>query len=462
MLDLAGKRVMVTGGSGFLGGFVLEKLQARGCANVFAPRSCEFDLTRASDIARALSVFEPQVIIHLAAVVGGIGANLDEPGRFFYENAVMGIELIEQSRRAGVEKFVCVGTVCAYPKFAQVPFLEDALWDGYPEETNAPYGIAKKAMLVQLQAYRQQYGMNGIFLLPANLYGPKDNFDLRTSHVIPAMIRKFIEARDSGKLSVTLWGTGQPSREFLFVEDAAEGILLAAEHYDAAEPVNLGAGFEITIRDLAEKIASATGFTGDIVWDDSMPDGQPRRSLDTRRARERFGFQAAVGLDEGLRRTIDWFEGAAPDALDQRAAMTSPYMPAAEKILDGDKIMAIVLRGSMRDPGVAFFSPPEFSQQLGFINHPAGHVVPPHIHNPVSREITYTEETLFVREGRIRVDIYRSDRTLLASRTLTSGDVVLLVSGGHGLEVLEPSSIIEVKQGPYAGDSDKTRFKAGS
>ena len=462
MLDLAAKRVMVTGGSGFLGGFVLEKLKARGCESVFAPRSHEFDLTRASDIARALSVFEPQVIVHLAAVVGGIGANLDEPGRFFYENAVMGIELIEQSRRAGVEKFVCVGTVCAYPKFAQVPFTEDGIWDGYPEETNAPYGIAKKAMLVQLQAYRQQYGMNGIFLLPANLYGPEDNFDLRTSHVIPAMIRKFIEARDSGQPSVTLWGTGSPSREFLFAEDAAEGIVLAAERYDGPEPVNLGAGFEITIRDLAEKIASATDFTGDIVWDDSMPDGQPRRSLDTRRARESFGFQAAVGLDEGLRRTIDWFEGVRSEALDRKKPAISPHTLGVEKILDGDRIMAIVLRGSMRDPGVAFFSPPEFSQQLGFINHPAGHVVAPHIHNPVSREIVYTEETLFVREGRIRVDIYRADRTLLTSRTLTGGDVVLLASGGHGLEVLEPSSIIEVKQGPYAGESDKTRFEVKS
>ena len=307
-MHLASKRVMVTGGSGFLGSFVLEKLAERGCTHVCVPRASEFDLTKPAAITSALSAFEPDVVIHLAAVVGGIGANQDEPGRFFYENAIMGIELIEQSRRMGVEKFVCVGTVCAYPKFTPVPFSEDELWNGYPEETNAPYGIAKKALLVQLQAYRQQYGMNGVYVLPVNLYGPRDNFDLHTSHVIPAIIRKCIEARDSGEPTVTLWGTGSASREFLYAEDAAEGLLLAAERYDDPDPVNLGAGFEITISDLAEEIAALTGFTGELVWDASKPDGQPRRSLDVRRAEERFGFEAQMPFSEGLKRTIAWYE----------------------------------------------------------------------------------------------------------------------------------------------------------
>ncbi len=460
-LDLAKKRVMVTGGAGFLGGFVLEKLAERGCTDVFVPRAAEFDLTRAADVTRALAVFEPEVVIHLAAVVGGIGANRDEPGRFFYENAIMGIELIEQSRRMGVEKFACVGTVCAYPKHTPVPFAEDALWDGYPEETNAPYGIAKKAMLVQLQAYREQYGMNGVFLLPVNLYGPRDNFDLHTSHVIPAIIRKCVEAREAGESHVTLWGTGTPSREFIYAADAAEGIVLATERYDDPEPVNLGAGFEITIRDLAEKIAALTGFTGDIVWDTSQPDGQPRRSLDTRRARERFGFEARTGFDEGLAATIEWYlaEGRAePDA---SAPPPAPYVPPVERIVDGEQVVAIIVRGSLREPGVRFFSEADFSQQLGFMSRPAGHVIEPHVHNAVPREVAYTQETLFVREGRVRVDLYRDDRTPLASRVLATGDAILLATGGHGFTMLDETAMVEVKQGPYSGDGDKTRFEPG-
>ena len=298
---------MVTGGAGFLGSFLCERLEAAGCTDLFVPRRAEYDLTHEAGIIRALEDGQPEVVIHLAAVVGGIGANEDEPGRFFYENAIMGIQLIEQARLAGAEKFVCIGSVCAYPKFAPVPFREEDLWNGYPEETNAPYGIAKKALLVQLQAYRHQYGFNGIFLLPVNLYGPRDNFDLRTSHVIPAIIRKCVEAKERGEHSVTLWGTGTVSREFLYVEDAAEGIMLATERYDGAEPVNLGAGFEITIRDLAEKIAELTGFEGEIVWDPSRPDGQPRRSLDVSRAEREFGFRAGTSFDEGLRRTIAWY-----------------------------------------------------------------------------------------------------------------------------------------------------------
>jgi GDP-L-fucose synthase len=307
-IDLATKRIMVTGGGGFLGSFVLEALAARGCTKVYAPRRADYDLTREADIVAALDEGRPDIVIHLAAVVGGIGANRAEPGRFFYENAMMGIQLIEQARLSGVGKFVCLGTVCAYPKFTPVPFSEDEIWNGYPEETNAPYGLAKKMLLVQLQSYRQQYGMDGVFLLPVNLYGPRDNFDPASSHVIPAIIRKCVEAKRSGAPSITLWGTGTASREFLYAADAAEAICLAAERYDEPEPINIGAGFEITIRELAEKIAELTGFTGELIWDASQPDGQPRRKLDTTRAKECFGFEATTGFDDGLRTTIDWFE----------------------------------------------------------------------------------------------------------------------------------------------------------
>jgi GDP-L-fucose synthase len=318
-MDLSTKRIMVTGGAGFLGSFLCERLEAGGCTDLFVPRRAEYDLTHEAGIIRALEDGQPEVIIHLAAVVGGIGANEDEPGRFFYENAIMGIQLIEQARLAGVEKLVCIGSVCAYPKFAPVPFCEDDLWNGYPEETNAPYGIAKKAILVQLQAYRQQYGFNGIFLLPVNLYGPRDNFDLRTSHVIPAIVRKCVEAKERGDRSVTLWGTGTVSREFLYVEDAAEGIMLATGRYDGADPVNLGAGFEITIRELADQIAGFTGFDGEIVWDPSRPDGQPRRSLDVSRAEREFGFRARTGFEEGLRKTIEWYSDPANREAGNRA-----------------------------------------------------------------------------------------------------------------------------------------------
>lgn len=318
-IELTKKRIMVTGGAGFLGSFLCERLERAGCRDIFVPRRSEYDLTHEGDIRRALDDANPDIVIHLAAVVGGIGANEDEPGRFFYENAIMGIQLVEQARQSGVEKFVCIGSVCAYPKYAPVPFREADLWNGYPEETNAPYGIAKKALLIQLQAYRQQYGFNGVFLLPVNLYGPRDNFDLRTSHVIPAIIRKCVEAKERGDREVTLWGTGTVSREFLYVEDAAEGIMLATERFDGPEPVNLGAGFEITIRELAEKIARLTGFDGEIAWDASRPDGQPRRSLDVSRAEAAFGFRARTDFDEGLRRTIEWYSDPANREAGNRA-----------------------------------------------------------------------------------------------------------------------------------------------
>ena len=301
------KRVVVTGGAGFLGSFVIEKLKARGCENITVPRSKEYDLRDRDAIIRLYKDADPHIVIHLAAVVGGIGANRLNPGRYFYENAIMGIELIEYGRRHGLEKFVATGTICAYPKFTPVPFKEENLWDGYPEETNAPYGLAKKMMLVQAQAYRQQYGFNAIYLLPVNLYGPKDNFDLETSHVIPALIRKCVEAQNAGRDEIVLWGDGTPTREFLYVEDCAEGILKATEHYDGDKPVNLGTNHEVPIKELAQIIAEETGFTGKIMWDTTKPNGQPRRCLDTKRAEELFGFKAQIGFREGLQKTIAWY-----------------------------------------------------------------------------------------------------------------------------------------------------------
>ena len=306
-MDWSQKRIVVTGGAGFVGSVLVEKLRARGCRDIFVPRSEEYDLRDRDAIVRVYEQANPHVVIHLAAVVGGIGANRANPGRFYYDNAIMGIELMEHARRAGVEKFVAIGTICAYPKFTPVPFKEDELWNGYPEETNAPYGLAKKMMLVQAQAYRQQYGFNAIYLLPVNLYGPRDNFDLETSHVIPALIRKCVEAKESGASEIVLWGDGSPTREFLYVDDAAEAIALASERYDGEQPVNLGSGREIAIRDLAHMVAEMSGFEGEIVWDTTKPNGQPRRCLDTYRAAELFGFRARTQFEEGLRRTIDWY-----------------------------------------------------------------------------------------------------------------------------------------------------------
>ena len=302
-----GKNVLVTGGAGFLGSALVRTLEGHGFEKekIRVPRSRDLDLRRWDDCVAAVEGVD--LVIHLAAKVGGIGYNMANPGSLFYDNAIMGIQLMEAARQAGVEKFVAVGTICAYPKFTPVPFREGDLWSGYPEETNAPYGLAKKMLLVQAQAYRQQYGFNAIYLLPVNLYGPGDNFDPVSSHVIPALIRKFVEAVDEGRESVEVWGTGAASREFLYVEDAAEGIVLAAERYDKPEPVNLGAGFEITIRDLAGLIADLVGFTGEIVWDGTKPDGQPRRCLDVSRAEREFGFQAKVNFREGLKRTIAWY-----------------------------------------------------------------------------------------------------------------------------------------------------------
>jgi GDP-L-fucose synthase len=301
------KRVVVTGGAGFVGSFLVEHLRARGCREVFVPRSRDYDLRDRDAIVGLYTTARPDLVIHLAGIVGGIGANRANPGRYFYGNAIMGIQLMEYARQFGVEKFVAIGTICAYPKFSPVPFKEDELWNGYPEETNAPYGLAKKMMLVQAQAYRAQYNFNAIYLLPVNLYGPRDNFDLETSHVIPALIRKCVEAKERGESRVVLWGDGSPTREFLYVEDAAEGILMAAERYEGDQPVNLGAGQETTIRALAGMVAEIVGFSGEIVWDTSKPNGQPRRCLDVTRARELFGFEAKQPMREGLEKTVAWF-----------------------------------------------------------------------------------------------------------------------------------------------------------
>lgn len=339
------RRVLVTGGSGFLGSFVVQKLQERGCKNVFVPRSKDYNLVQMEAVKKLYKDAKPDIVIHLAARVGGIGANRANPGKFFYDNLMMGAQLMEVGRQVGIEKFVAIGTVCAYPKFTPVPFREEDLWNGYPEETNAPYGLAKKMLLVQAQSYRQQYGFNAIYLLPVNLYGPEDNFDPESSHVIPALIRKCLEAKDfqaeakvkSSSLNldlpegphpkpepdpsqnllqgsqpqpgsaITVWGTGKPTREFLYVEDAAEGILLATEKYNKPDPVNLGTSFEISIKDLVELIVKLTGFKGEIIWDTSKPDGQPRRMLDTSKAEREFGFQAKTTFEDGLKKTIDWY-----------------------------------------------------------------------------------------------------------------------------------------------------------
>jgi GDP-L-fucose synthase len=302
-------RVLVTGGGGFLGSHLVERLRSDGI-DPFVARRRDYDLTREADVERLFADARPELVLHLAAEVGGIGANRANPGRYWYANLMMGAHVLEQSRLNGVRKLVTLGTICAYPKFAPVPFREDDLWNGYPEETNAPYGVAKKALLVGSQGYREQYGLDAVYLLPVNLYGPRDNFDLETSHVIPALIRKMVEAQERGVHEIVLWGDGSPTREFLYVDDCAEGIWLAAQHYDGAEPVNLGTGDEIAIRDLAELIAELTGFDGEIVWDTSRPNGQPRRQLDVSRAEELFGFRAQTALRGGLERTVDWFRSS--------------------------------------------------------------------------------------------------------------------------------------------------------
>ena len=306
------RRVVVTGGAGFLGAFVVSALRARGAREIFIPRSAEYDLVDIEGVRRLYRDAKPDIVLHLAAKVGGIGANLDNPGKFFYDNLMMGVQLIEEGRKLGLKKLVAAGTICAYPKFAPIPFREDDIWNGYPEETNAPYGLAKKMLLVQSDAYRTQYGTNSVVVFPVNLYGPRDNFDLHTSHVIPAMIRKFDDALRAKHDEVVFWGDGSPTREFLYVEDAADGILDAAERYDSSDPVNLGSGKEISIRALAEQIGAKMGYTGRFVWDKTKPNGQPRRALDVSRAKERFGWAAKTSFDEGLRRTIAWWQENRP------------------------------------------------------------------------------------------------------------------------------------------------------
>lgn len=319
MENLNKKRILISGGAGFLGSFVLREFRRRGCKNLFIPRSKDYDLVEMADVRRLMRDFRPHVIVHLAAKVGGIGANQENPGKFFYDNLMMGVQLMEAARRSCVEKFVATGTICAYPKYTPVPFKEEDLWEGYPEETNAPYGLAKKMLLVQAQAYRQQYGFNSIFVLPVNLYGPGDNFEPDSSHVIPALIKKCCDAIRENKKEIVVWGSGRATREFLYVEDAARGIFRATRLYDKPDPVNLGAGFEISIRVLANRIAHLTGFTGRILWDKTKPDGQPRRCLDAAKAKKEFGFTAKVSFDEGLKKTIRWYRGSIAAKRSERA-----------------------------------------------------------------------------------------------------------------------------------------------
>ncbi len=307
-LDLSQKRLCVTGGAGFLGKHLIARLEHYGAKDIFVPRSAEYDLVKGDDIARMIDDAQPDIIIHLAAKVGGIGANMEKPGEFFYDNLMMGIQLIHQAWQRGVEKFVAIGTICAYPKYTPIPFKEEDIWDGYPEETNAPYGLAKKMLLVQSQSYREQYGYNSVFLLPVNLYGPGDNFDPASSHVIPALIRKCLEAKERGDKQIVAWGDGSPTREFIYAEDAAEGIALATMRYNSSDPVNIGSSLEISIKDLTETIARLCDFEGDVVWDTSKPNGQPRHKLDTTRAKERFGFEAKTDFEEGLMKTIAWYK----------------------------------------------------------------------------------------------------------------------------------------------------------
>ena len=304
------KKVMVTGGAGFLGSYIVKALKSKGCNDIFIPKIEDYNFVNIEDVKRAYSDFKADIVIHLAAKVGGIGINKEKPGEFFYDNLMMGLQLMDEAYKSGVSKFLALGTICCYPKFTPVPFKEKNLWDGYPEETNAPYGLAKKMLLVQSQSYRDQYGFNSIFLMPVNLYGPGDNFDLSSSHVIPALIKKCLDANESNRDEITVWGTGKPTREFLYVEDAAEGILLACEKYNMSEPVNLGSGFEISIKDLAKLISELTDFKGKVIWDKTKPDGQPRRRLDTKKAEKEFGFRAKTDFKEGLKKTIDWYKSA--------------------------------------------------------------------------------------------------------------------------------------------------------
>ena len=304
------KKVMVTGGAGFLGSYIVKALKSKGCNDIFIPKIEDYNFVNIEDVKRVYSDFKADIVIHLAAKVGGIGINKEKPGEFFYDNLMMGVQLMDEAYKSGVSKFVALGTICCYPKFTTVPFKEKNLWDGYPEETNAPYGLAKKMLLVQSQSYRDQYGFNSIFLMPVNLYGPGDNFDLSSSHVIPALIKKCLDANESNRDDITVWGRGTPTREFLYVEDAAEGILLACEKYNKSEPVNLGSGFEISIKDLAKLISELTDFKGKVIWDKTKPDGQPRRRLDTKKAEKEFGFRAKTDFKEGLKKTIDWYKSA--------------------------------------------------------------------------------------------------------------------------------------------------------
>ncbi len=440
---------------------VLEHLQARKPEAIFHPRSSDFDLRNAAAVERLLDTAQPTLIIHLAAVCGGIGANQLAPGQFFYDNAIMGIQLMEAARQHCVEKFVQVGTVCSYPKFTPAPFKEDDIWNGYPEETNAPYGLAKKMLLVQAQAYRQQYGFNAIYVLPANLYGPRDHFDLEKSHVIPALIRKLIDAKEQSLPSIEAWGSGKPTREFLYSADAAEGILLAAEKYNSSEPVNLGTGVDIRIKDLVTLTAKLIGYKGKIVWNKNKPDGQPKRRLDIRRATKSFGFRAKTNLKSGLQMTIDWYLKNRDMALETGAS--APKAPAdttreTYKHPKTGEILAIVIRGGFRGKMHNFFTPQEFPLQVGMSFYGKGHQIQPHIHKVMPKQIERMQEVLYIQKGHVRMSLFDQEQVLVQKIDLSDGDLVLQASGGHGFEIVRDAEILEIKQGPFSGDQDKVRF----
>lgn len=456
------QRVLLTGAGGFLGSHVREALESVKPASLSAPGSREYDLRDRIAVDRLMREIKPTLVIHLAAVCGGIGANQKNPGRFFYDNALMGLHMMDSARLHQVAKYVQIGTVCAYPKTPpRIPFREDDLWEGYPEETNAPYGLAKKMLLVQAQAYRQQYGFNAIYLLPANLYGPRDHFDLENSHVIPALIRKIADAQAKGESSIELWGDGKPTREFLFAADAARGILLAAEHYDSPEPINLGSGESVRIRDLAARIALLMQYKGKLIWDPSRPNGQPKRALDVSRARKAFGFRSQTPLMKGLQSTIAWYQSFRQPDGNAVAFAPERSIPPKKEVLHHPgtgETLAIVIRSGFSGKKYNFFTPHDYGIQMGLNLYAAGERIQPHAHPPIDRHLRTTQECLVIRKGHLRLYLFDANRHSVTETDLHQGDIVLLVAGGHGFDVFQDTEILEVKQGPYAGDVDKVRF----
>lgn len=460
MTDLSSKRVLVTGDVGFLGSFLSSALEARGCEQVLLARSEDFDLTLQGDIQRVFVEARPDIVIHSVGLLDGDAPSTEVPGARFFNDVMIGIQLIEHARRVGIDKFVCIGRSRAHHGLSPATRVRESRQDaGFGVHCSPPDAI-EAALLAQLQAYRGQYGMRSIFVSPVAYYGPHDDLESTASTGVHGIVRACIEARNDGASSVVLKGVPGASGELLYVEDAAERIAQVIESSDDGLPIMVGSGVTVTMQQLAHSIAAITGFHGEIIWDASDVIEWPLddRGLSDVDAERDLGHPLSISLEEGLRRTVEWYVGPARHPGAPMQAL--PCHPPVEEILDGDEVIAIILYGSLREPGVHFYSRPHFPQQLGFINYPVGHLIDPHVHNPMRRTVTQTQETLLVREGRVRLDFYTDAREALCSRILTGGDVVLLANGGHGLEILEPSAIIEVKQGPYAGDGEKTRFEA--